>query len=135
MFKGFYRPYFTIFDEKFSELKGEKFIKNGLLLGVTNPLFNKTLNNICYALRLDREHLQFQRAKFGNTIPPKKLLIGFKNKPRMKSSVVISNVLSNNGSPEADQVNNTIVKKTLLELTFNFLEPLHIYFNQQYNVS
>ena len=99
MFKGFYRPYFTIFDEKFSELKGEKFIKNGLLLGVTNPLFNKTLNNICYALRLDREHLQFQRAKFGNAIPPKKLLISFKNKPRMKSSVVVSNVLSNNGSP------------------------------------
>lgn len=88
-----------------------------------------------FALRFDKEYVQNLNSKFGGSVQPKKFLLNFKGKTRMKSSVIISNVLSNSNSPEANQINNTIVKKALLELTFNFLEPLHIYFMQQYNVS
>ena len=52
----------------------------------------------------------------------------------MKSSIIISNILSINDSNEAAKINNTIIRKKLLELTFSFLEPFHIYFMQQYNV-
>ena len=41
VFKGEYHPYFTIFDKKFNELKSHKFIRNNLIIGVTNPLFTK----------------------------------------------------------------------------------------------
>ena len=67
--------------------------------------------------------------------PTKKYLLNFKGKTKMKSSIVVSNILSINDSAEAAKINNIIVRKKLLELTFNFLEPFHVYFMQQYNVS
>lgn len=39
--QGETHPYFTIFDKKFNELKAHKFIRSGLVIGVTNPLFTK----------------------------------------------------------------------------------------------
>lgn len=82
---------------------------------------------------MDREFDESTKSK--DEAPAKKYLLHFKGKPKMKSAVTVSNILSINDSAEAAKINNTIVRKKLLELTFNFLEPFHIYFMQQYNVS
>ena len=81
---------------------------------------------------MDREFDESLKGK--EDVPPKKYLLHFKGKPKMKSSVTVANILSINDSAEAAKINNTIVRKKLLELTFSFLEPFHIYFMQQYNV-
>ncbi len=90
------------------------------------------MSNISYALRLDREFEESLKGK--EDLPAKKYLLHFKGKPKMKSSIQVSNILSNLDSAEAAKINNTIIRKKLLELTFSFLEPFHIYFMQQYNV-
>ena len=36
---------------------------------------------------------------------------------------------------EIVRINNMIVKKKLLEVTLDFLEPFHLFFERQYNVS
>lgn len=82
---------------------------------------------------MDKEFEETLKGK--EEVHPKKYLLHFKGKPKMKSSVMVSNILSNTESAEAVKINNTIVRKKLLELTFSFLEPFHIYFMQQYNVS
>ena len=82
---------------------------------------------------MDREFDESLKGK--EEAPAKKYLLNFKGKPKMKSAVTVSGILSINDSAEAAKINNTIVRKKLLELTFSFLEPFHIYFMQQYNVS
>ena len=32
------------------------------------------------------------------------------------------------------KINNMIIRRKLLELTMDFLEPIHLYFEKQYNV-
>jgi len=36
---------------------------------------------------------------------------------------------------EVIKINNMIIRRKLLELTMDFLEPFHLYFEKQYNVS
>lgn len=46
---------------------------------------------------------------------------------KIKKNLMISNILSINTTEEAIKINNTILRKKLLELTFSFLEPIHIF--------
>ena len=81
---------------------------------------------------MDREFDESLKGK--EDVQAKKYLLSFKGKPKMKSAVSVANILSPDESPEAAKINNIIVRKKLLELTFAFLEPFHVYFMQQYNV-
>ena len=38
-------------------------------------------------------------------------------------------------TPEIVKINNMMVRKKLLELTLDFVEPFHLYFEKQYNAS
>jgi len=49
---GDFRPYFTIHDKEYAALVNERAPKAGLLLGVTNPFFEKTCSHWPHVLAL-----------------------------------------------------------------------------------
>ena len=52
---GDYKPYFTIYDTEYKQIKEDcdrKFVRN-LIVGVTNPFFLKSLVDFPIILRLD----------------------------------------------------------------------------------
>ena len=51
----------------------------------------------------------------------------------IKSTDTLSKLLNKGKSKEEIKVNNLIVKQKMMELTLNFLEPIHLYFNGQFN--
>jgi hypothetical protein len=136
-FKGKFFPYFTIFDQNFNLLRDNKDTEKNLLLGVTNPLFIKSFKTMEYTLRLDSEfHKELIKKNFilKNT-NPKKFLIYQKNKPKIKSTDTLKPIMKEGNSREIHKINNNIVKRKMLELTFYFLEPFHLFFNKQSNVN
>ena len=118
----------------FSSIKEEKQLGYDLMLGVTNPLFTKSLQGINHVLRLDQE---FEKTlgsdKAFTDIKPKAFLFS-KNKPKIKSNLNISNLMTLGNTPEIIKINNLMVRKRLLELTMDFVEPFHLYYEKQYNV-
>ena len=68
---------------------------------------------------MDREFDESVKGK--EEVPAKKYLLHFKGKPKMKSANTVSGILSFSDSAEAAKINNIIVRKKLLELTFSFL--------------
>ena len=53
--------------------------------------------------------------------------------PKINSTNTLSILLNSGKSEDVIKVNNLIVKKKMMELTLNFLEPLYLYFNKQFN--
>lgn len=56
------------------------------------------------------------------------------DRPQIKPEVKLSTLITLGNTPEILRINNMIVKKKLLELTLDFLEPFHLFFERQYNV-
>lgn len=130
---GEFHPYFTIFDQKFNSLKNQKLNDKNVIIGVTNPLFRKSMDCVSLSIHLDQEFEKTLQEKHGDDISLKKYLVS-KHKPLIKSSLKVSNLMTLGNSAEAIKINNEIIKKRLLELTLSFLEPFYLYFLKQSNV-
>lgn len=130
---GEIHPYFTIFDQKFNALKSSKLADKNVMLGVTNPLFRKSMDCISVSLHLDQEMDKILQQKHGEDVSVKKYLV-CKQKPMIRSSNKLSNLLTLGNSVEAVKINNEIIKKRLLELTLSFIEVFYLYFQKQANV-
>ncbi|KAN0120747.1 hypothetical protein V8E52_004016 [Russula decolorans] len=67
---GDFRPYFTIHDKEYKTLVNEKAPKSGLLLGVTNPFFEKTCSHWPHVLTLGgKPNRQDPPARFAGPSP------------------------------------------------------------------
>lgn len=86
-------------------------------------------------LRLDQE---FEKSigseKKFTKIKPKDFLISKDEKPLIKPEIKLSTLIALGNTPEIVKINNMIVKKRLLEVTTDFLEPFYLFFEKQYNV-
>lgn len=135
-YQGNFYPYFTIFDKHFNVLRDSKDINKNLLIGVTNPLFIKSFKTMGFTLRLDSEYHKVLAKKnfILKNSNPKKFLVCQKHKPKIKSTNTLSSIIKPGNSREIHKINNNIVKRKLLELSFYFLEPFHLFFNKQSNV-
>ena len=87
-------------------------------------------------LRLDQE---FEKSlgseKTFTKIKPKDFLVSKADEPMAKAEVKLSTLITLGNTNEILKINNMIIKKRLLELTMDFLEPFYLFFEKQYNVS
>lgn len=66
-------------------------------------------------------------------IKARHFLVSRENRPKIKPEVKQSTLATLGNTPETVRINNMIVRKKLLELTIDFLEPFHLFFERQYN--
>ena len=62
-------------------------------------------------------------------------LVSKSESPLAKAEVKLSTLITLGNTNEILKINNLIIKKRLLELTMDFLEPFYLFFEKQYNVS
>lgn len=63
-----------------------------------------------------------------------KKYLSSKHRPRIKTFLRFSTILSGKARSEDFKIGNTTIRKKLLELTLLFLEPFHAFFDRQQNV-
>ena len=86
-------------------------------------------------LRLDQEfEKSIGNEKKYTNIKAKDFLISKHEKPLIKPEVKLSSLIAIGNTFEIIKINNMIVKKKLLEVTTDFLEPFYLFFEKQYNV-
>jgi len=124
-----YRPFFTIHDSDFMELTS-RVSTEGIILGVTNPFFSKTLRDWPHILRvgdpnggqLSNAEKLFRKAWDGKTLDTKPGLYT-QYKPFLTTDKSLFKKLFKVGS-RPDSVQNTIIRRHFLELTQCFMIPL-----------
>ena len=67
-------------------------------------------------------------------IKAKDFLISKNAKPLIKPEEKLSKLITLGNTPEIVKINNMIVKKKLLEITLDFLEPFCLFSEKQHNV-
>uniref|UniRef100_A0AC34QHB4 UDENN domain-containing protein n=1 Tax=Panagrolaimus sp. JU765 TaxID=591449 RepID=A0AC34QHB4_9BILA len=127
-----YRPFFTIHDSDFVEITS-KINHGGIILGVTNPFFSKTLRDWPHILRvgdpnggeLSSAEKLFRKAWDGKTLETKPGLYS-QYKPYLTTDKSLFKKLCKVGS-RPDNVQNAILRRHFLELTQCFMIPLERY--------
>lgn len=87
-----------------------------------------------HVLRLDQEFEKSLSIEKLKGIKAKHFLSSREDPPQIKPDVKLSTLITLGNTPEIIRINNMIVKKKLLEVTLDFLEPFYLYFERQYNV-
>lgn len=118
IYKGTSFPYMTVFHNSFSVIEKETKLQE-IIFGATNQLFLKSVLPVDVTLRLDSG--QTDKA-FQSTYEP---LIRY---PTEFTSYTIDGA-----SDEINTINMRVIRQKLLMLTLDFLEPIHSYFQSQYN--
>jgi len=122
-----YRPYFTIHDSELKEYTGRSHTPPNVILGVTNPFFAKTLQMWPHIIRIgEMPMLSMSKSNKKSASKPG---VYTKYKPcldRDKSLLKQLSKSNQNGSRPIE-VQNTIVRNYMMELTQSFMIPLERY--------
>ncbi|XP_055707512.1 protein DENND6A [Phlebotomus papatasi] len=130
-YSGEARPYFTIHDSEFREFTTKSNGAPGVILGVTNPFFSKTLQHWPHTIRLTDAH----GPSGGATLPRVKstgrlleatpgVYTHYRAHLQQERSLV-RQVMGRTGRPMPIQ--SAMLKRHLLELTQSFMIPLERY--------
>lgn len=130
-----YRPYFTIHDSEFREYTTKTQAPPGVILGVTNPFFVKTLQHWPHVVRIgEMQEATLSRAlgrlKKGRTMKALECSPGVytRYKPFLsKDKTILKKLLKGVTSKRPLEVQNALLKRYLLELTQSFMIPLERY--------
>ena len=85
-------------------------------------------------LRLDKDFERILSEKKKGSEKKAKRFLVTKYKFRISSQLKIANFLIEETKQKTTEINAVTIRKKMLELTLNFLEPLQHYFQNQYNV-
>ena len=94
----------------------------------------QTLKCVLHVLRLDQEFEKSLGVEKFTKIKAKDFLVSRDERPQIKPEIKLSTLITLGNTPEIIRINNMIVKKKLLDITLDFLEPFHLFFERQYNV-
>ncbi|XP_042911217.1 protein DENND6B isoform X2 [Parasteatoda tepidariorum] len=124
-----YRPFFTIHDSEFKEYTTKVQAPPPVILGVTNPFFAKTLQHWPHIIRIgDLQSVPNKhKIKRGGNIKVLDSKPGLytQYKPFLsKDKDVLKHILKGIQSERPVEVQNTILRHYLLELTQSFIIPL-----------
>jgi len=108
----------------------EKKNVKSIIVGVTNPLFLKTMQEYPNILHLESDYLKQQLKEKSSKKPN---LLKSVNKALVKQDTSLNPMLIMTESEEADAINNALLRKSLRSLTESFLEIFEIYFRLQIN--
>jgi hypothetical protein len=138
-----YRPYFTIHDTEFKDITTKTQAPPAMIIGVTNPFFNKALDHWPHVLRLGEvTHSSgklstakglYSRRNSGNVSAdevPSKPGLYTAYKPCLRSDRTLYRLLSASESLPGKrplEAQNVIIHKHILELTTSFVIPLERY--------
>lgn len=131
-YQGDYKPYFTIYDPCYKQMQEmyEKKTFRSIILGVTNPLFLKTMQNFPNTLHLEHDYLVQLLAKKSTKKPN---LLKSIHKPLTQPDPTLKNMLIMKQGEESDAINNALLRKSLRTLTESFLSVFETYFKLQIN--
>jgi len=126
-----YKPYFTIYDPEYREIQDlyDKKIAKCAIIGVTNPLFLKTMENYPNIFHLEKDYLKSKKAKAAK----KTSLLESLQKTYTLPDPNLKKMFMNVDTEEVDAINNALLKKSLQNLTESFLSIFQIYFKLQIN--
>ncbi|XP_043944503.1 protein DENND6B [Protopterus annectens] len=130
-----YRPYFTIHDSEFREYTTRTQAPPNVILGVTNPFFIKTLQHWPHIIRLGEPKMSGDLPK---QVKVKKLakLKTLDTKPGIytsyktflhKDKALIKKLLKGIQRKRPSEVQSTLLRRHLLEITQSFIIPLERY--------
>lgn len=130
-----YRPYFTIHDSEFREYTTKTQAPPGVILGVTNPFFVKTLQHWPHVVRIGEMQeaplsRTLGRLKKGSTMKALECSPGVytRYKPFLsKDKTILKKLLKGVTSKRPLEVQTALLKRYLLELTQSFMIPLERY--------
>ena len=127
-----YKPYFTIYDPEYREIQDlyDQKIAKCAIIGVTNPLFLKTMENYPNIFHLEKDYLKSKKAKAAK----KTSLLESLQKTYTLPDPNLKKMFMNVDTEEVDAINNALLKKSLQSLTESFLSIFQIYFKLQINV-
>lgn len=126
-----YKPYFTIYDPDYREIQDlhDKKVAKCAVMGVTNPLFLKVLQNYPNILHLEEDYLKNKKSS-----SKKSTMLESTQKLYTQPDPMIKKMLIPSDSDEADAINDSLLRKSLQNLTENFLSAFHVYLRLQINV-
>ncbi|XP_034719958.1 protein DENND6B-like [Etheostoma cragini] len=130
-----FRPYFTVHDSEFREFTTRTQAPPSVVLGVTNPFFIKTFQNWPHIVRLGETKMAGDLPK---QVKVKKLskLKTLDTKPGIytafktflhKDKILIKRLLKGIQRKRPPEVQTSILRQHLLELTQSFINPLERY--------
>ncbi|XP_074609232.1 protein DENND6A-like isoform X1 [Acropora palmata] len=130
-----FRPFFTIHDTEFKEYTTRTQAPPGVILGVTNPFFAKTLQHWPHMVRIGEMANLVVTSRRSPVIGhnPKKTLsskpgIYTKYKQLLAKDKLIFRRLSKGNHPKRPpEVQNAILRRHMVELTQSFMIPLERY--------
>ncbi|XP_012859477.1 protein DENND6B [Echinops telfairi] len=130
-----YRPYFTIHDSEFKEFTTRRQAPPSVVLGVTNPFFIKTLQHWPHILRVGEPKASGDLPKQVKLKKPSRLKT-LDTKPGLytayrahlhRDKVLLKRLLKGMQKQRPLDVQSTLLRRHLLELTQSFIFPLEHY--------
>jgi len=130
-----YRPFFTIHDSEFKEYTTRTQAPPGVILGVTNPFFVKTLQHWPHVLRigdmpeasLAKSFVRSKKTGSLKTLDCKPGLYTQYKSFLSKDKAILKKLSKGVTSKRPAEVQNALLKRHLLELTHSFMIPLERY--------
>jgi len=130
-----YRPFFTIHDTEFKEYTTRTQAPPGVILGVTNPFFAKTLQHWPHMVRIgEMSNLVISSRKSPGVGQNSKRTLS--SKPGIytkykqlltKDKLIFRRLSKGNHPKRPPEVQNAILRRHMLELTQSFMIPLERY--------
>lgn len=118
LYRGTSFPYMTVFHNSFAVIEKATKLQE-IVFGATNQLFLKSGLPVDVVLRLDSGQ------------PDKPLLAT--HEPLVRYPTEFRSFTIDGSSEAVDAINARVIRQKLLLLTLDFLEPVHSYFQAQYN--
>ncbi|CAH3025106.1 unnamed protein product [Porites evermanni] len=132
-----YRPFFTIHDTEFKEYTTRTQAPPGVILGVTNPFFAKTLQHWPHMVRIgEMSNLVISSRKSPGVGQNSKRTLS--SKPGIytkykqllaKDKLIFRRLSKGNHPKRPPEVQNAILRRHMVELTQSFMIPLNVWLN------